>query len=422
MHRNLALSLRLVQLFALGGGLIALPTALACRYNVRDLGFIEVDSEDYQLVHVTSDAMEPGEIARSQSRLEEQWVDTNLAGEVVSLDDLAGTSHPEVLAPLVDREGSGWYVLSPDGFGAGLSSLTGESGGKEDSPGAEGLLKSALTSELAAVCARSFGAILLMEGSDEVENDKARAEIEAAIADIRQGMPDLPKTVVAPPERVVLSGDRRSAERVALWSLGLSTEDQELPRAAVFYGRARWIGPLMEGPQISRGNLARLFSVIGADCECGMDLAWTRGTPLLLRWTDELHATAAKSLGFDPASPMIRAEALRIISRYSRGEVGASYATRMQGEEAPSVPPTKPALVAENSPDRPGVVASSEPPGVPAASPPARGAGGRILLILVLSALALLLAAMLVLLLVFHRVGRRRELAARQAHSRRGKA
>jgi hypothetical protein len=124
-------------------------------------------------------------------------------------------------------------------------------------------------------------------------------------------------------------------ERIALWSLHLTPEATSEPRAAVIYGKARWIGPLMKGREIAAGNLARLFAIVGADCECGMDLAWTRGTVLPVRWTASVHQTATKSLGFDPLDPLVQIEAARILERFASGSRGGS---RRNGGPAGSPP------------------------------------------------------------------------------------
>ena len=104
-----------------------------------------------------------------------------------------------------------------------------------------------------------------------------------------------------------------SAEKVLLWSLGLEAEDINEPCAAVIYGRARWIGPLMRGEQISANIVANILYVIGADCECGLDRSLMQGTMLPVRWGEEIQAKAAKGLGFDPENPMIKMEINRIL-------------------------------------------------------------------------------------------------------------
>ena len=62
---------------------------------------------------------------------------------------------------------------------------------------------------------------------------------------------------------VVIEVAALADERVLLWSLRLDTAvTAQPPRAAVVYGRARWIGPPMEGDEIAEPNLAGVLSII----------------------------------------------------------------------------------------------------------------------------------------------------------------
>ncbi len=130
-------------------------------------------------------------------------------------------------------------------------------------------------------------------------------------------MQSLPKPITHPPELVVLPASTLTQERILLWSLGLSNAPTAEPRAVVVYGRARWIGPAMKGDEIAERNLAGLLSIIGADCECGLDVAWALGTRLPVHWDEARHAQAAKALAFDPENPLVKAEVSRIAARSS---------------------------------------------------------------------------------------------------------
>jgi len=141
--------------------------------------------------------------------------------------------------------------------------------------------------------------------------------ISRAIDAIGTQMRSMPKAVAEPPAMIVLDAAALLQERILLWSLGLEATRTALPRAVVLYGRARWIGPVMKGEEISEPNLAGLLSIIGADCECGLDVAWTLGTRLPVRWEEARHAQVAKALAFDPESPLVKLEVSRIARRSS---------------------------------------------------------------------------------------------------------
>jgi hypothetical protein len=80
----------------------------------------------------------------------------------------------------------------------------------------------------------------------------------------------------------------------------------------------------MKGEEITEPNLTGILSIIGADCECGLDVSWTQGTPLPIRWDGKLHAQAAKMLGFDPESPIVKLEASRIIGERRSSPVAST--------------------------------------------------------------------------------------------------
>ncbi len=125
----------------------------------------------------------------------------------------------------------------------------------------------------------------------------------------------MPKPIAYPPVLLSIGSESLSREKILLWSLGLDAEKSSEPHAVILYGRARWIGPLFEGEQITEENLAAVLFVIGDDCECGFDYRWLQGTMLPAKWDEKLQARVVESLGFDPENPMIKMEISRIIGR-----------------------------------------------------------------------------------------------------------
>lgn len=396
------------------GGLLLAPPIEACRYNVRDLGFIDVPAEGYQLTGVLPDRL-PAPVTTAWARmLDSVLADSNIRWELVRAADARRHPAARELEPLLRGPLPAAVLRSPNGQTTNLVFTTAinppQAGLEEAARQLAAWTVSPTRLAIAEAASRCFGVFLLIEGRDAPSNATARQTLQATIDEIRQGMAGLPKRILEPPEIVTLSATDLERETVLLWSMGLPPEPQEQPRAAVFYGRARWMGPVVEVPYLNQPNLARLFWIIGADCECGMDLAWTRGTTLPLTWDDRLHAMAARSLGFDPASPMVRAEALRILNRYSlTASMGAGDRSRETPAAAP--PPT-------SSGDPPsGEPPAATPPPAPAPDPgpPSLGESppdateegnpirSRLLTVLAILGLLILLGILLILLTALHR-------------------
>jgi hypothetical protein len=148
----------------------------------------------------------------------------------------------------------------------------------------------------------------------------------------------------------VLKADSLAREKVLLWSLGLGPTAAPQPRAALLYGTARWLGPLMMGEEISEPNLTGILSIIGADCECGLDISWTLGTRLPVRWDEKVHAQVARALGFDPESPLVKLEAGRIMGRRAPATaVPAGYQAALPGAASSTARQTPLASHLENT-------------------------------------------------------------------------
>jgi hypothetical protein len=217
----------------------------------------------------------------------------------------------------------------------------------------------------------SCGAILLIEGTDAEGNRKARKAASAAIEKIGLLMETVPETIARPPGLIVIDRESFSRERILLWSLGLGVEEVGEPRAAVVYGRVRWVGPLMKGEEITEGNLTGILSVVGADCECGFDTSWTQGTMLPVRWGKEIRARVAKTLGFDPENPVVKMEVSGILKKeYSGPGVPFGY-TELAVE---SVSPSE-AQATHRHGDRNGILPEAPPGKMLSGEPPPASTG-----------------------------------------------
>lgn len=290
--------------------------AYGCRYNVREVGFIDIGIEPYHLFeYVPKDA--PTQVAADlQNAVEAALLDTNIRFEMVFAD--ADANHPALryLAEHEIAETPATVLVSPDGQSRPV--LTGVPIGSLETalPAAlDAILSSPTRKMLLQKAAESYGVVLLVEGPDSQSNAEARTAITTAMGRIEEQLEFLPKPIAHGPELVVVDHPSLPREEVLLWSLGLKPEDVNEPHAAIFYGRGRWIGPMFKGELIHEDHLTELLFIIGADCECGLDHRWLQGTMLPGRWDEELQAKVAESLGFDPENPMIKMEMISIVRR-----------------------------------------------------------------------------------------------------------
>ncbi len=335
--------------------------ARACRYNVREVGFIDTGTDPYQLFVYASQGTAASETAGMAERVESALVDTNIRFELINAE--ADANHPamEILSSHGIKRFPAAVLVSPDGPSRPLPLPENrQSLGETVVSALEEVLHSPVRRQILERAASNYGVVLLMEGPEQGPNAAAREAVMAAIRRIEEQLEFLPKPIAKPPEMVVLDRKSLAREEILLWSLGLKPEDINEPHAAVFYGRGRWIGPLFKADMLNPNHLSELLYVIGADCECGLDHRWLQGTMLPARWDEGLQQKVVESLGFDPENPMVKMEMVSIIRRGMGGfdypGVPFGYQEIQVGGDSPE-PQTEPNVV----------VTAPEPP---AAAPP----------------------------------------------------
>lgn len=365
-------------------------SAWACRYSVRDTGFVDLGLETYRLRWVPGAGV-PGETSNAvRTRAEALLRDSNLVWDDASASD----GRPQ--EPGLSLRDAGGRVLDLQGQGSsGGGDRSGEAGRVLSA--VEAAAMSPLRERLYREGLRSYAVVLLVEGSDTAANERVRADAEAAIAAITRLLPTLPKPVETPPQWVSIPLKDQEAEKVTLWGLGMDPVPSPSPRLAIVYGRGRRLGAPLEGPLITQTALRDRLLLIGQDCECDLDRAWLRGPLLPGRWDRELQQAALSALGFDPGNPMVRAEISRIVERgpqnpgrrkppsagtslgYSEESVEATDVVASEEVDPPAAPKTSP---------------SPEPPPTPSSGTPTQGlAVGRRLWLLLAGGLTVLLAS-----------------------------
>jgi len=302
----------LIILIAWLGICVGSSPGWACRYNVLEVGFIDLGIEPYRLFGYVTGQTPAGSVSAWRDEIELNLVDTNVDFELVHVDrdtDHAALSYLEThgienfpAAVLVSPDGQSLPIASSDKGVAAQEVL-------------DSILLAGWSTAVLDKAAGCYGVILVIEGPDETANALARDAAQAAVDHVAAQMEFMPKPIAHPPEVLTLPADAVAKEGLLLWSLDAEPADINEPRAAIFYGRGRWIGPLFRGEQITQENLEKVLFVIGADCECGLDHRWLQGTMLPARWDEGLQAQVAQTLGFDPESPMVKMEMVSIIRR-----------------------------------------------------------------------------------------------------------
>jgi len=292
--------------------------AFACRYNVRETGFVDLGIEPYYLYgYVNHDT--PADISSSFKQISyAALMDSNIEVEIIETSQQK--DHPAMkyldLWPIQSFPSA--VLVSPDGRSLPIAVT------KPDRPFKETLwsaLDDIISSPKSEIILRqvseTYGVVLLIEGTDADENKMAKVAASGAIEKISRLMESMPKRISHPPVMVVINSESVSREKNFLWSLGLDVDKVSKPHAAVLYGRFRWIGPLLKGKEITETSLAAILFVIGEDCECGIDQRWLKSTMLPARWDEKTQARVAETLGFDPENPMVKMEISRIMRKES---------------------------------------------------------------------------------------------------------
>jgi hypothetical protein len=284
---------------------------IACRYNVRETGFIYLAQKPYQLTIYYSDNTPMPDIELIKALSSDFFNESNIETGFVNINSKSKSNilSPEELTALPTA-----LLKSPDGQIKELALFDKNESLEESAKTAfSKIISSKKRDEIIDKCISNYGVILLFEGKNNEANKKAVKEAQAAIEHIKSKMSLLPKKISKPPTLVIIKNDEIGNEKVLVWSLGLENRSFSSPMTATIYGRGRWIGPILEGEQISKRNLSELLLIIGADCECGIDRDWMRGTMIPSKWDKATREKVTENLEFDPENPLIKKEVRHIL-------------------------------------------------------------------------------------------------------------
>ena len=381
-------------------------TTLACRFNVRDVGFVDLGSQPYKL-YCYVDNQTPDELVTQIGDIAlAALLDSNITAEVVNLD--TADRHPGLeFATLEEHLGAPFAALVSPEQRSILIPLTFPDKTPDESLWAafESMYESDWRDKVMATVLETYGAVILLDGADPAENKKAREAAEKSIATIAKLIRDekLEKDIAKPPRLHVLARNAAASERVALWSLGIDLDDPAA-QMAILYGRGRQIGRVLKGPQLNDRTVHAVLNTIGLSCECGLDRSWMQGAMLPLKWGEDIQRRVAGHLGFDPENPAIKMEMSQILSKSGAGQgakikvAQADIDTLLNNYSETSATPTAPDPPIEDEldiSDSSEMVAPTGLPGTATAIAPTSDRAGKLRLTMLLfgGAAALIVAA-----------------------------
>ena len=280
--------------------------ANACKYNVRETGFVDLETRPYLLYIFINQLVDEKTRNDFKKITNDVLEDSNIQSEIVDVEQRP--NHPAV--QFLEKENidsiPACVFVSPDSQSMTLatSHLEAELAQILSSPKRDEIVKKAI---------KNYAVLLFIEGTNDGENKQAYKIAESAVEFIGKKMDMLPKPIRFPPEIAKLDKNSLTDEKVLLWSLGLDASRITEPLLAVIYGKARWIGPVVTGEQITKKNLVDLLLIIGGDCECGLDKTWLQGTMLPIKWDLQIQKQVAQNLGFDAESPYVKMEMMAIM-------------------------------------------------------------------------------------------------------------
>ncbi|MCD6333371.1 MAG: hypothetical protein J7L89_08870 [Bacteroidales bacterium] len=290
--------------------------ALGCRYTVREIGYSTLLQDIYMLVLLdpVADPSDPGwQIIRNTLKY------SNIRFEVINTEREA--NHPVVQQALAAGiRFPAKIMLAPDGRILVL---------KDSSIklAVDHILHVSYQKTLADRLQNSFCLIFWIPGRSLSVNREVREIIRKSAGHIANLMPNMPKQVRKGPFIMEIARKDSARYRMLLWALGVE-QLPEQPEAFLLYGRGRMMGGRLVYKDIKNNRLYDLMSMIGADCECGLDRKWMLGHQIPLDWPLKVRQHLVKEIGFDVDNPMVLAEMSRILNQdsYRSDSVAISFA------------------------------------------------------------------------------------------------
>ncbi len=280
--------------------IIPFSSSQACRYTIREIGFSTLSNHSYVLYRINeADSFFP-------DQLTEDFANTNI--KTYALNKIGNNSSPIVQFAIENKLRLPAYILAAQNNQ--LLSLSDVSNRKDI---LQQTLFSPAREQLLSKLPATYAIVLLVESTNKEANKTAISITSDACKDIKSVLPHMPKQVEKAPEMIRIPADRFQEEKILLWSLGLSNIPKN-PVAFVIYGRGRVMGEKIPFSSMKNNHIYKLLSIIGADCECGLDRKWMLGFQIPLNWPHGTRQSLSDLLGFDVDNPMVLTEMSRILA------------------------------------------------------------------------------------------------------------
>lgn len=261
--------------------------SLGCRYTVREIGFSDLNFKEITLTVKIPSNLSDEDQAGIKNILYGSFFDTNInyktkSGSADNLIVLQIGNYADTIKIEENFENQLWKDC-------------------------ESIASSPLRQQLIEELPTSFAVILIINTSEEINH-----KIEVARSNFQKIKRELPKIVSDNIDVITLNKSDLNSEKVLLDFLKIS--DYQQSHIVVFYGRGRKMGPVLSGEEITSDKIYNLVSIIGADCECGLNVNWKLGQQIPLRWPDENDEILYKKFGFDFSNPMVKDEMSKILA------------------------------------------------------------------------------------------------------------
>jgi len=302
---------------------------LACQYTVRDIGFVELRGPEYTLVISGSPLAEDragDQAARAKQALIERmaWLRDTPCQLMFGRQPTPELDLDGWLVELVDRGSRRHRLVQAD---------------KTCSPAelVDRIREAFSTPVMTAItmdAVDSFAQLVVVLGDDPDANQVVQDAANQAKLAIRRIEPMLPRPLAKPVTVLTIPAENREEESLLLWAMELENLPNARAAVAVVYGRGKLAGTVVTSEQLDERELLAQLALVGESCECETDRRWNDQPAIPTHWTRELRRRAAQGLGFDPESPLVRAEVVRIVGRGPTSSAGMSAGRPASGVDA----------------------------------------------------------------------------------------